>query len=302
MKVLGIVMTVAMLASFMVVGSPVSAVGGPLAANQSNNNFVNVNLPTTYAGYDVIILEVDGNTLYAGVWDTTDYWVVKSVDGGYNWTDTTLNKAWYAGIVAGSNPALGAIVDIVASPAGDGTVYVGFGGSNNLAVAIPGTTGVYKIANRGAGTVTQLSPIVSEGDVMASYLYDMDVFWDSVTRTAYVMVATDIDALVYDDTGIFHEWTPLQLIDKNGIDPVDPTDDYTGLGVVKAEFAPDFASSNVIWAICDTGDDNVGTFGGVLNTLALCSTTGTGTWNATFDEIIFDGADGPDNITNTTYM
>ncbi|MDD4984395.1 MAG: hypothetical protein PHQ43_01200, partial [Dehalococcoidales bacterium] len=277
LKIMGVVMAVAMLASFMVAGMPVSAVGGPLSSNASVNNFVNVNLPSTVAGTDVLLLAQDGNTLYAAVYEpapgspdtTNSYWVKMSTDGGYTWKDTTMDEEWYD--TANATPHLGTIVDMVVSPAGDGVLYVAFLGNGTA-----GSPVIYKIAGEGTGTITSIRTIVNEADDQATKLFDIDVYYDATSKVNYVMAATDIDALVIRDAGSFSEWTPLELVESG----------YGGIGVVEACFAPDFANSSIIWAIYDTYDGT-----GTSDHLALASTTGNGNWNSTYDEIVFNNTD-----------
>jgi hypothetical protein len=298
LKIMGIVMTIAMLASFMVIGSPVSAAGGPLVP--SNNNFAGLVTPSVaYVGTDVILLEVDGNTIYGAIYEpatpldtTNSYWVVKSVDGGYTWTDTTLNEAWYDSIIATVNPSLGAIVDIEVAASGNGTVYVAFGGNGTTF----NSAKIYKIAAKGAGGITSLRDVVNEGDVFAKAIYDLDIYYDAAAHIDYVMVGSDIDALVIRDAGTLEEWIPLGLIDLDGVDNViGNLDDYVGLGVFEVAFAPDFATSSIIWALFDTGNDITSTPArnvyGADDVVALAATTGNGIWNANFDPVVFDGAD-----------
>jgi hypothetical protein len=100
MKVLGIVMTVAMLASFMVAGAPVSAAGNPASINE----WEGVTLPTMVPVSDVDLIEQanDGTifisvffgtaTIFDGVAMGLNTWaMLKSMDG-YAWEATNVNN------------------------------------------------------------------------------------------------------------------------------------------------------------------------------------------------------------------
>jgi len=66
LKIMGIVMTIAMLASFMVVGSPVSAAGGPTVP--SINEWEGVVLPSTVPNSDVELIEqANDGTIFISV-------------------------------------------------------------------------------------------------------------------------------------------------------------------------------------------------------------------------------------------
>ena len=53
LKIMGVVMTIAMLSSFMVAGSPVAAAGNPASINE----WEGVKLPNTVPGSDVDLIE-----------------------------------------------------------------------------------------------------------------------------------------------------------------------------------------------------------------------------------------------------
>jgi len=290
LKILGIVMTIAMLSSFMVAGTAVSASPGV-------NDWDGITLPTEdWYGSDVTLLDFDGTTIYGAVCDSSWNWLlVKSTDGGYTWTETEMDDVWYA-----ASPVTGYISDIVVSPAGDGVIYVAFSSGE-----------IYKVADDGEGSITALRTLVNEEGIEASALYDIDVYYDEGGDVNYVLAGTNIDALVLKDAGFTEEWVPLGLIDFLGTDNVygqtdllDDTEvDYSGYGVLEVAFAPDFAESSIIWAVYDTGDvdlDGITDSGDYC--FALVSTLGTGTWNTIYDEIVFDGADAVDDLAATDMM
>lgn len=284
-KILGVVLALALLSSLAMVAAPVAAAPGvnTLGAIDTPSDEFN------HTNVTILAFNEDGSTMYAAVKHWSDWALMKSTDGGFTWDDTTMDYDWYD-----DTPGVGGdIVDIVVSPQDDTTVYVAFQNGK-----------IYKVADEGDGVATVLTTIKNEEGINASALYDIDVFYDAVSDANYILAGTDIDALVFKDAGLFEEWTPLSLIDKLGPDNAyGGSDDYAGDGVLKVAFAPDFAASSIIWAVYDTGNDNLGT-GVAKDRLALASTVGTGTWNTVFDELVFDTSDGvssEDVIPSSTY-
>jgi len=281
-KILGVVLTLALLLSLGIMAAPVAAVPG-------TNAWGDIDLPSDeFEGTDITILafDADGSTMYGAV-DDDDWALMKSTDGGFTWDYTTMDFAWYDSV-----GGLGDIVDIVVSPAGDGVIYVAFENGT-----------IYKVADEGAGGISVITTIKNEEGVNATKLYDIDVFYDAAGDDSnYVLAATDIDALVFKDAGLFEEWVPLSLIDYCGPDNIPGGgDDYVGVGVLEIAFAPDFATTSFIWAVFDIGNDNMDYYDGGDDVLALVSTVGTGTWNTVFDELIFDGGDTDEVIPASTY-
>jgi hypothetical protein len=98
LKIMGIVMTVAMLASFMVIGSPVSAAGNPASVN----DWQGVRLPNTIPGTNVELIEQanDGTIFISVFFDdaatigtvsiTADTWAMFKSTDGYTWTLTNV--------------------------------------------------------------------------------------------------------------------------------------------------------------------------------------------------------------------
>ena len=233
-KILGVVLSVALLSSLAIVAAPVAAAPGV-------NAFDDIALPSSeFGGTDVTILafNADGSVIYAAVYDG-DWALMKSEDGGFTWDDTTMDTVWYA--AAGG---IGDIVDIVVSPLDDTTVYVAFAGGK-----------IFKVADEGDGGISVVTTIKNEEGVNATALYDIDIYFDASSDANYILAGTNIDALVYKDAGLFEEWVPLSLIDYCGPDNIPSgTDDYLGYGALEVAFAPDFASSSIIWAVYDNSD------------------------------------------------
>jgi len=123
-KVLGVMLSLALCLSFVAV-APVSAAPGV-------NAWDDIALPSTeWENTNVTLLAFDGDVMYGAVEDQWGDWaLVKSTDGGFTWDETVMGFDWYddnpdvddvGGIVDDA-----AIMDIVVSPSGDGTVYVAF--------------------------------------------------------------------------------------------------------------------------------------------------------------------------------
>jgi len=107
-RILGVVLSLALLSTLAMAAAPVSAAVG---VNQEINAWDNVGLPAVAPDTDVEVIAVapDG-TLFASVYDDT-YWTLwKSSDGGFKWTKTAFKDydypitsiacapIWYTGI------------------------------------------------------------------------------------------------------------------------------------------------------------------------------------------------------------
>ena len=124
MKIMGIVMTVAMLASFMVAGLPVSAAGNPASVNA----WQGVTLPNTVPGTNVELIEQanDGTIFISVFFDdaatigtvsiTADTWAMFKSTDGYTWTLTDVYNLPTANRITAICPS--------ANYAVDKTVYV----------------------------------------------------------------------------------------------------------------------------------------------------------------------------------
>ncbi|MDD4923927.1 MAG: hypothetical protein PHF74_03725, partial [Dehalococcoidales bacterium] len=244
MKILGVVMTVAMLASFVAAGSPVSAAGNPASINE----WEGVTLPFTVPNCDVELIEqandgtifisvyfddVAAGTKFNGV-TITDYTyaMFKSTDG-YTWTLTNINNK--ADRITAIEPS--------ANYAVDKTVYVAVDASSDY-------TTLYRCTNGAAigtpvGEMGMISPGVGT-TFNATYIYDLDSYYDG--SYVWVLAATDVDVFaIRDDRGLTTVWTDMQLSETLGGDYADVNED--GVAVFKAMFAPDYASTGVIWAM-----------------------------------------------------
>jgi len=256
MKVLGIVMTIAMLASFMVVGSPVSAAGGPTVP--SINEWEGVVLPSTVPGSNVDLIEQakDGTifisvyfanaTTYGGVAMGAGTWAMFKSTNGYTWTLTNINnKATRITAIEPSD-----------NYKNDKTVYVA------VDTSADSVTTIYRCTNGAAvGTpYTEMGKISAgeHGTTPASVVYYMDSYFDGTD--VWLLVATDIDVFAIPDDGrLTTYWTDMDLSETLGGDYADGSEPvgnvyatpwaYPGVEVLMAKFAPDYASSGVIWAL-----------------------------------------------------
>ncbi len=256
MKILGVVMTVAMLASFMVAGAPVSAAGGPTTA--SINEWEGVVLPFTVEDCDVELIEqANDGTIFISVYFSAggakfngvtmvadSYSMFKSTDG-YTWTLTNVNNLQK--VVSGPTTVAKRITAIEPSAnyAVDKTVYVA------VDTEEAGYTTLYRCTNTAAiGTpfseMGQISPGVGTS-FNATYIYDLDSYYDG--SYVWLLAATDVDVFaIRDDKGLTTIWTDMQLSETLGGDYADVAAD-NGVTVFKAMFAADYASTGVIWAM-----------------------------------------------------
>jgi len=218
-KIVGVVLSLALLSSLAMVAAPVTAAPG-------TNAFGAVTLPAVAPDTDVELLAVaaDG-TLFASVYDDTDWTIYKSTDGGWTWTATKFKD---------HDAVISAIV--CAPNWGDNdTFYVGTEDGE-----------VYRCIDAGAAEPVLLRAIVGndpdnpEDLFEASEVYDMDLWTDG--GSMWIMVATDIDVLVMEDA-LFAEWIDMDLtISFDGVG-------YDFQAALICRFAPDFDQSGLIWTI-----------------------------------------------------
>lgn len=173
---------------------------------------------------------------------TYDMWsesMYKS-DDGYMWEDTCISGA---GLISAIEPS--------ANYSADETVYV--------AVDTFTFTTIYRCTGAAEpsvtpGTLGQIS-MGEHGTVAATYVYDLDSYYDG--DDVWLLAATDIDVFaIPDDNGLTTVWTDMELSQTLG---GGYTDSGATGGVICfwSEFAPDFGSSGVIWAVYwDTLDTN----------------------------------------------
>jgi len=236
MKVLGVVMTIAMLASFMVAGAPVSAAGGPLTP--SINEWEGVTLPSMIPGTDVDLIEqAKDGTIFISVYnEAAPSWSMYKSTDGYTWTLTNINNQ--ANRITAIEPS--------ANYAVDKTVYVAINTSGL------GYTTLYRCTNGAAvGTPVGEMGMISAGmgaSLNASYIYSLDSYYDG--SYVWLLAATDIDVFaIRDDRGLTTVWTDMQLSETLGGEYSDYDPLPEGVEVYKAMFAPDYASTGVIWAV-----------------------------------------------------
>ena len=239
----------------------------PISASPGVNEFDEIGMPNIADDTDagMVVIASDG-TMFAAVFDADDdVWdIKKSTDGGFTWKDTTLtgllepdgDPYWF---VTGDDT----VVDIAVSPAwpDDQTVYV---------LTMAGN--VYRLPDAGAGTPVLLKEIVDSAgqtldDVGFAFAYDLDIWWDGSDN--WIAVACDLDVLVLRDA-LFEDWRDQEL--ATGGDLAE---------AVQVDFAPDFDTSNLLWAITYNG-------GGVDSDLVLTSTISPGQWGNTIDPVDLD--------------
>ena len=250
MKVLGVVMTVAMLASFMVAGAPVTAAGSATVINE----WEKLSMPSLAPGTDVDLIEqANDGTIFISVLDDgadnivgtdDDRWAMYKSTDGYNWTLTNINNKTTR--ITAIEPS--------ANYAVDKTVYVAV--DTSLTAADPalqfGYTTLYRCTNGAAvGTPIGEMGMISSGmggTLNAGYIYSLDSYYDG--SYVWLLAATDIDAFaIRDDKGLTTVWTDMQLSETLGGEYSDMVLPAVGVEVYKAMFAADYASTGVIWAV-----------------------------------------------------
>jgi len=291
-KILGVVLSLALLSSMAIIAVPISAAGDPDVIDV----WESVGMPDTRPDSDIGVSTVapDG-TIYATVVDWIDgsdgstpddtmqdtewQWSVqKSVDEGFTWNPTVI-----AGLDAyGGVDNVLAASDIQCSPNynEDGRIYVGFLNGD-----------VYRMTEEGEGTAILLKEIEDEefgyisdftsgpGPGGSGMLYDIDLWSDG--EAIWIMVACTLDVLVMEDTN-FAEWLDQDLSTWE--------DDYTsayydpedGSEVYECAFAPDFGESSRIWAIFSDADDE---------SFWVVSTILPAQWGQDMDEVCFQSND-----------
>jgi len=256
-KIVGVVLSLALLSSLAMVAAPVTAAPG-------TNAFGAVTLPAIAPDTDVELLAVavDG-TLFASVYDDNDgdWTIYKSTDGGWTWTATKFkdHDAEVSAIVCAPNWG------------DEDTFYVSTEDGK-----------VYRCIDAGSAEPVLLRAIVgndpdhSEDLMEASEVYDMDLWTDG--GSMWIMVATDIDVLVMEDTR-FAEWIDMDL--TISFDGVNESQDGTTHGDFQAalitRFAPDFDQSGLIWTILRDEDGDAwlsatispGQWGQVVNSVEI---------------------------------
>jgi len=241
--ILAVFLTLSLISTMLFAAVPISAAVPP--TGPGTNAWGDVGMPAIAPETEVGVMAIapDG-TIYAAIFYESDYvveakrgtWdIMKSTDGGFNWTATKLTGlvddgdflSWPTG-VGNQTP-----VDIAISQnwENDQTLYV---------ACLNGD--IYRLEEAGAATPILLKAIVdSSGRTLASggFLYDIDLWFDGSDN--WIMVACDMDVLVLRDA-LFENWRDQEL--ATGVE--------MGMAV-QANFAPDFSTSNLIWAVAANG-------------------------------------------------
>jgi hypothetical protein len=225
-------------------------------------------------GYDAYHELVDKPGAKNATWD-----IMYSEDGGFTWEPTNLT-----GVVDGDiyDETEGATpVKILASPM--------WPNNKNVYVALSDGD-VWRLPNAGLGTPALLKPIVSNkgtylNEDLDGGLYDMDIWADGTYN--YLAVATDLDVFILKDQ-LLNKWEDYELNDT-GDEVLD-----TNRRAVEVRFAPDFAESELIWAVVaedDNPNDGV-TWPTVIDQwgagdLILTSADSPARWGYVYDEQSF---------------
>jgi hypothetical protein len=287
LKILGVVATVAMLSSFVVI--PASAAG------PGTNVWGEITLPKVMPVSAVDQMEIgpDG-TLYVSVAVTSDgdpgddipdggwndeLWTMyKSIDAGVTWTATKLDA-----------DKIGPDVRITAiAAAGNGMVYVA------TYDMVSNRAAVWKCPDKGDGEPFPLQALIDNQANPADYVYDLEVWTDGVSN--WVMAAVHInnsytpvlptgEVLVLRD-GLFEAWRDMDLSssfnDKMNVD-VGRVD-----VALKAKFAPDFNTSFMLYALISVFlDDNPDPGEGHYFVLTATGANSPGAWGTVIDDARF---------------
>jgi len=243
-KLMGIGLTLVMVLSLMMVFAPVATA----AEEYTENDWGEWGLPTLKADTNIgeIAVAPDG-TLYAAIhWqDSTTslyYWkVAKSDDNGYTWDDTEWDD-----IESNASGTENGVAAIAISPnyADDELVYLGIYQDDRS----PAKPVVVRMEEAGEGDVINLKDFPAGETVLE--LFDIDV-WTDEDDYNWIAAATDKDVYVLKDR-LFEDWRIQELdtwsgsADKNG----DTTAETYSFGdALAVAFAPDFDTSNLMWAI-----------------------------------------------------
>lgn len=250
----------------------------PVSASPGENEFENISLPNLAEDTEVgpLAITPDGIMFMAVFSEDDNTWdIVKSTDGGFTWKNTALTglEDGDGDILSPSN--LGAVdetpTDIVISPnwANDESLYVALLNGD-----------IYRLEEGGASFTLLKSIVDSSGRTLASeylathngFLFDIDVWFDGANN--WVLAATSIDVLVLKDA-LFEDWRDQEMVTGSDI-----------AAVVKAAFSPDFAESELIWAVAS--DD-----GTVSGDLIVTSTVSPGQWGMEVNDVALVPTEAP---------
>jgi len=249
-KILGVVLSLALLSSMAIIAIPVSAAGDPDIINAWETM-------TTPSGVDAdveIITQAEDGTIFISVYD--------EVGGNWDMYKSADGYAWVPTCIMNQDTAITAI-ECSDDYTADETVYVAIDTSDPDAnpATYDGHTTIYRCTGTAAsgvtpGTLGQISA-GEHGTANASYVYSIDSNYDGAD--VWLLVATDIDVYaIPDDNGLTTVWTDMDLSETLGggtgagdgyADGPGDISMYPGVEVFKAMFAPDFDSTGVIWAV-----------------------------------------------------
>ena len=242
-KILAVGMTLALVSSFFA-AVPVSAAPG---CNAWDDIPMPVLSPDTEPG--VMDIAPDG-TMFLALYYEGDYatvakrhtWdIVYSTDGGFNWKPTNLTgivdynpNEVYDFEEGGVENAIPVRIQVSPMWPDNKNVYVALSDGK-----------VWRLPNAGLGTPALLKPIVSNNSTyledMGWALWDMDIWADGTYN--YLAVATDLDVFVIKDQ-LLNNWEDYELNAEN-----DDEAWWYNRRAVEVRFAPDFATSELIWAV-----------------------------------------------------
>jgi hypothetical protein len=271
-RILAIGASLALMASF--------AVAVPVSAAPGCNEWDDIDMPVLGPDTEPGVMDIapDG-TMFLALYNEGDAasnprtWdIVYSTDGGFSWDDTNLT-----GIPCNNPSALYDFPDN-ATPT---RIQVSPMWPDNQNVYVALSNGeVWRLPDAGLGTPAPMRSIVADTgqslEELGLGLWDMDIWGDGTYN--YLAVATDLDVFVIKDA-LFEEWIDYEL---NVI-----TDDEgphgIGRSAVEVRFAPDFGTSELIWAV--VGDEDSG------NELILTSADAPTRWGYVYEEIGFEQYD-----------
>jgi hypothetical protein len=232
-----------------------------------------------YVDFDTIVHSGLGTWTYYGLFASESMY--KSADG-YMWEDTCISGG---GEITAIEPS--------DNYSEDETVYVAIDTSFGTppSVSALGWTTIYRCTDAAdedvvPGTMGEISAGES-GTRDANYVYSLDSYYDG--DDVWLLAATNIDVFaIPDDNGLTTVWTDMELSQTLGGNYSDDSagPETGGVVVFKSMFAPDFASSGVIWAL----------YWDMFNTNGyglIARSSGSTTWGTVITPEIIDAGGNP---------
>ena len=250
-RILGLALTLMLVASLFGFAAPVSAANtawSPIA-NPGATLATGLNLANAEVG--PIAVSPDGGTIFAavqceaaiigvsatGTAGVDDWALLQSADGGHNWTAT--------GLINNPGPITG--IAISSNFATDNTMYVAAG-----SVPLAPAPAVFRSNNSGAAFVELKAVPIDAGGTATAVINSIDM-WPA-SPYPYVMVGTNTDVWVLQDAP-FGVWLDQEIATGAGV----------WVNVMAVAFAPDFATTNYIWAVVGN-DSGAAIFGNITCT------------------------------------